>query len=57
MTGYERFYLHYVKTQSTLVFLKIGQTSKGLAIIGMELSPTGILKKFVIEYQALASDY
>ena len=38
-------------------FLKRGQTGKGIEIIGIKLRLTGMFKKFVIEYLALASDY
>jgi hypothetical protein len=37
--------------------LKIGQTSKDPLIRRKDLSSTGVLDEFVIEYQALVSDY
>ena len=37
--------------------LKIGQTSKDPLVRRKELSTTGVPEEFVIEYQALVSDY
>ena len=50
-------FIYIMSNPSHSVLLKIGQMSKDPLVRRKELSTTGVPEEFVIEYQALVSDY
>ena len=50
-------FIYIMSNPAHLGLLKIGQTSKDPLVRRKDLSSTGVPEEFVIEYQALTSDY